>query len=173
MLKIVKIALERNTKISASCCQEALACMRTCLLTRYGAPGVGYGIYLVSNYPMKIQESTWWYDKWLWMSINLLVKYSSWWISGVWHLLWSCRSTPVLLWFTQSYNIKQESTPLQTVSVTTYHCPGSAMPKIFSWSGSRNWQKVAQFFSEPLVSMGEMMSKSSGRNLQKVAQFLS
>ena len=63
MLKIVKIALERNTEISACCCQEALARMRTCLLTRYGAPGVGYGIYLVSNYPMKIQESTWWYDK--------------------------------------------------------------------------------------------------------------
>ena len=61
MLKIVKIAFERNTEISACCCQEALACMRTCLLTtvtRYGAPGVGYGIYLVSNYPMKIQEST-------------------------------------------------------------------------------------------------------------------
>ena len=57
------MALERNTEISACCCQEALACMRTCLLTRYGAPGVGYGIYLVSNYPMKIQESTWWYDK--------------------------------------------------------------------------------------------------------------
>ena len=58
MLKIVKIALERKTEISACCGQEALARMRTCLLTRYGAPGVGYGIYLVSNYPMKIQEST-------------------------------------------------------------------------------------------------------------------
>ena len=58
MLKIVKIALERNTEISACCCQEALARMRTCLLTRYSAPGVGYGIYLVSNYPMKIKEST-------------------------------------------------------------------------------------------------------------------
>ena len=63
MLKIVKIVLERNTEISACCCQEALARMRTCFLTRYGTPGVGYGIYLVSNYPMKIQESTWWYDK--------------------------------------------------------------------------------------------------------------
>ena len=58
MLKIVKIALERNTEISACCCQEALARMRTCLLTRYGAPGVGYGIYLVSNHLMKKQEST-------------------------------------------------------------------------------------------------------------------
>ena len=57
VLKIVKIVLERNTEISA-CCQEALARMRTCLLTRYGARGVGYGIYLVGNYPMKIQEST-------------------------------------------------------------------------------------------------------------------
>ena len=57
MLKIVKIGLERNTEISACCCQEALARMRTCLLTRYGAPGVGYRIYLFSNYPMKIQES--------------------------------------------------------------------------------------------------------------------
>ena len=63
MLKIMKIVLERNTEISACCCQEALARMRTCLLTRYGAPGVGYRIHLVSNYPMKIQESTWWYDK--------------------------------------------------------------------------------------------------------------
>ena len=58
MLKIVKIVLEKNTEISACCCQEALARMRTCLLTRYDARGVGYGIYLVSNYPMKIQEST-------------------------------------------------------------------------------------------------------------------
>ena len=59
MLKIVKIALQRNTEISACCCQEALARMRTCfILTRYGVLGVGYGIYLVSNYPMKIQEST-------------------------------------------------------------------------------------------------------------------
>ena len=72
MLKIVKIALERNTEISACCCQEALARMRTCLLTRYSAPGVGYGIYLVSNYPMKIKESTWRYDKHLyWGKIQI------------------------------------------------------------------------------------------------------
>ena len=58
MLKILKIVLERNTEISPCCFQEALVRMRTCLLTRYGARGVGYGIYLVSNYPMKIQEST-------------------------------------------------------------------------------------------------------------------
>ena len=58
MLKIVKIVLERQTEISACCCQEALARMHPYLLTRYSAPGVGHGIYLVSNYPMKIQEST-------------------------------------------------------------------------------------------------------------------
>ena len=53
MLKIMKIVHEGNTEISACCCQEALARMRTCLLTRYSAPRVGYGIYLVSNYPIK------------------------------------------------------------------------------------------------------------------------
>ena len=86
MLKIVKIALERNTEISACCCQEALARMRTCLLTRYSAPGVGYGIYLVSNYPMKIKESTWRYDKCMYVfeiCAEVIFVTFPWWLQNV------------------------------------------------------------------------------------------